>query len=106
MAVPNAACSVDCIGWSLCEALIAAPITDEVSVPATTTRSALLRRVVTRSATLLAAATLVTACANPTGPVDMSTKAPTSAVSGVIIGSSSTAAPTANKSGVIIGSSS
>jgi hypothetical protein len=106
MAVPNAACSVDCIGWSLCEALIAAPITDEVFVPATTTRSALLRRVVTRSATLLAAATLVTACANPTGPVDMSTKTPTSATSGVTIGSSGVAThASTTKSGVTIGSS-
>ena len=100
--------------------LIAAPITDEVPVPATTTRRALVRRVITRSVkstvALLAAASLITACANPTAPADI-TPAQTHAVtntdggvtigsSGVTIGSSGTVRPrTSSAAGVTIGSS-
>ena len=38
---------------------------------ATTTRRDVLRRVAVRSVALLAAASLATACANPTGPSDL-----------------------------------
>jgi hypothetical protein len=77
---------------------------------APTTR-AVLRRVMTRSIALLAAATLA-ACANPTGPADLQSTNGTpssNTAGGVIIGSSSlpTTPPTqAIPSGVIIGSSS
>jgi hypothetical protein len=99
----------------LCATLIAAaPITDEVPVSATTTRRALLRRVMTRSATLLATAALVTACANPTGPTDMNSpqksvandnSGVTIGSSGVTIGSSGAITHTTTTKGVTIGSS-
>jgi hypothetical protein len=65
------------------------------------------RRAIIRGVALLAAASLATACANPTGPADMNANTGTAtSSSGVIVGSSSSAHPTVSASGVIVGSSS